>query len=334
MKEQHDAIDVLKFIGSVMIFAMHARAFADVARVRFAWELLSRWAVPLFFVTSSYFLFSHGDGVINAAQLKKYERRIAMLYLVWFVFNLPGVVYTKMTEMSSFALWEIAVLVKDTVLSSTYIGSWYLVSSMFCAWLVYILRKRLSARMILIIAAVVQVVCVLSSVYAGLLPQGVRTALEFWDFPWNVLDGFFYFALGLFFAEKKEWKQKFSVSRCVALAAGGFALYAVEIIVSVRLGYYNVSDQAFGLAPLCIGLFAFGMCVPLRVKYAGVLRKMSTIIYCAQGNVIVLKRVAARMFPALPSLLLFAVCAAVMTGIIAAVFALQKKSTRWAKYLT
>ena len=51
----NDTIDLLKFLGSIMIFTMHISAFRDCGQLVFVWEILSRWAVPFFFVTSAYF---------------------------------------------------------------------------------------------------------------------------------------------------------------------------------------------------------------------------------------------------------------------------------------
>lgn len=52
-------IDLAKLVGSIMIFTMHISAFSDMGGgTQFIFELLSRWGVPFFFITSSYFLFS------------------------------------------------------------------------------------------------------------------------------------------------------------------------------------------------------------------------------------------------------------------------------------
>ena len=50
MSKEKQGIDLLKFIGSIMIFTIHMAVFESFGEVQSAWELLGRWAVPVFFV--------------------------------------------------------------------------------------------------------------------------------------------------------------------------------------------------------------------------------------------------------------------------------------------
>lgn len=53
MAKNNDSIDLFKLLASIMIFVMHCSVLP------FGWELMSRWAVPFFFITSSFFLHSN-----------------------------------------------------------------------------------------------------------------------------------------------------------------------------------------------------------------------------------------------------------------------------------
>lgn len=48
----YSGVDILKFLGSVMILMMHLNVFGD------CFALMTRWAVPYFFIVSAYFFFA------------------------------------------------------------------------------------------------------------------------------------------------------------------------------------------------------------------------------------------------------------------------------------
>lgn len=70
MSKEKQGIDLLKFIGSIMIFTIHMAVFESFGEVQSAWELLGRWAVPVFFIASAYFLFSANNGSVEYANIK------------------------------------------------------------------------------------------------------------------------------------------------------------------------------------------------------------------------------------------------------------------------
>ena len=80
-KRSLGTIDIAKFIGSILIFAMHCVALGDYEDVQFVLTVMARWGVPFFFVCSAYLLFSKSEGGnITREQLLHYVSRIDMLY--------------------------------------------------------------------------------------------------------------------------------------------------------------------------------------------------------------------------------------------------------------
>lgn len=125
-----------------MIFTIHMAVFESFGEVQSAWELLGRWAVPVFFIASAYFLFSANNGSVEYANIKKYIYRIGMLYLFWFIFNLPNFICVRFLKRPPHTMYDFLMIAKNSVLSSTFTGSWYLLSSIFCAWLLFVLKKK------------------------------------------------------------------------------------------------------------------------------------------------------------------------------------------------
>lgn len=333
------SIDLLKFIGSIMIFTMHISAFRDFAQLSFAFEMLTRWAVPFYFVCSAYFLFSKGNnednGNITQIDLIKYIKRIALLYLCWFLINLPSVIACDFYSHNIFN-WRVwFCFFRDLVLSSSFTGSWYLVSCIFSAFFVYLLSKKMRTVTVLVIAFCIQTLCIFTSVYDGALPPAFDDVLFEMSFPLNIFGGVVYFALGKFISEKEYIFKNLSLFDCILLSILFYGLYVGEIFLAKTFGIYGGSDEAFSLLPISLFMFLSCKKASLRLNHSKDLRKMSTVIYCCQGNVLVFVPKFLEICgvtSSLVRLLLGGLCVAV---IVAVVLALQKsKKLKWAKYLT
>ena len=317
MSKEKQGIDLLKFIGSIMIFTIHMAVFESFGEVQSAWELLGRWAVPVFFIASAYFLFSANNGSVVYANIKKYN-----FICVRFLKRPPHTMY------------DFLMIAKNSVLSSTFTGSWYLLSSIFCAWLLFVLKKKMNTKQICLIAFLFQIICIFTSVYKGILPDQIRHIFSFWQFPLNIFGGLFYFAIGLFLAENQDLIYKAPKWKYSSIAVMSFLTYIVEINFAKHFAIYGGSDEAFSLIPLSVSVFILGMRSSVKIRNAKKLRNISTIIYCAQADILLAKVAISRIFEINFSLFLFGICSVIMVCIIAAVFWLQERKIWWAKYLT
>ena len=336
MKKSLDAIDLAKFIGSILIFAMHCVIFSDYERISLIPELISRWGVPFFFICSAYFLFSKSvEGNISRDVLLRYIRRIAILYAVWFVFNIPSVVYYRfLSKDLSFAKACLKFL-KNFFLGSSFTGSWYLASSIFSAWFIYTLSKKLKTKTVLCITFFLYLLCVLTSAYYGVLPADVSEVLSSLDFPLNIFNGCFYFAVGKYIVEnKRSILKKIDRKRALIGTVIFFVLYILEIILTIRLCIFDSTDVAFSTAAVSLFLFLFLLQSDAKIKNTLLLRKFSTIIYCCQGNVLLVNGFLKKIF-GVPSIFAFLVSLLVVAVICLVVVFLQKR-TKWTltKYLT
>lgn len=336
MKKSFDVIDLAKFIGSILVFAMHCGALDDCGTLSILPQMLARWGVPFFFVCSAYFLFrDNTDGRISKEAIRKYLFRIAALYAVWFIYNIPNVYYMRLysKDLTSFTTW--LVFLKDSVLASTFTGSWYLASSLFSAWFVYTLSKKLPTKTILKITSVFYLLCVLTSAYKGILPSSAAEAVVFLCFPLNIFNGCFYFSLGKYIAENQQTVTEI-IDRKRALIgfAVFYALFAAEIFVTKHFGIFGSTDVTFSTVFMAVSLFLFCLQASAQISCAPVLRKLSTVIYCCQGNVL-LVNVFLRKILHIPSVPAFLISAAVEAVICLAVLFIQKhKNWKWSSYLT
>ena len=336
MKKSLDSIDIAKFIGSVLVFTMHFNPLSDYKYVSIIPQILARWGVPFFFVCSAFFLFNKSaDGNIDRDTINIYIYRIGSLYAVWLVYNIPNVIYSRLysKDLSAVSTW--LVFIKNSVLSSTFTGSWYLASSIFSAWFVYLLSKKFKTKTILGITAVFYLLCVFTSAYFGVLPQGIKKVLTFLCFPLNIFNGCFYFAIGKYIAEDKQVVfKKIDKRRAMTGFIIFYSIFVVETALSTYFKVLGSTDIAFSTVLMSVSLFLFCLQANVKINHGLLLRKLSIIIYCCQGNVLLVNGLVKNTFK-VPSILAFVISSIIAAGICVVVLYIQKHTHwKWSKYLT
>lgn len=334
--ETYDTIDVLKFVGSILVFIMHLQLFAD-KNTNFVIELAARWCVPFFFITSSFFLFKKSDnGIISAEKLSKYVKRILLLYVSWMIINSPAILTTFYFNVIRGDL-SIGGYIKNTLLAGNFLGSWYLLSSIFSACIIYLLCKKFRCWTILFITLPIYVICVLTSVYGNILPELLMFVLEkTLRFPLNIFGGCFYFAIGKCLADNFDRIKGISKTSSCIFVVISYAAYCIEVIIAQNQGYLYLTDYSFSVALLGVSFVLLGIAWQRKISNHLLLRKMSTIIYCAQANVIELRiltesKILHKEYDFLLRILLLFF----MAGIVLFVLFMQKKvKWKFLRYLT
>ena len=258
-----------------------------------------------------------------------------MLYLVWLVYNIPNVVYQRLwsKDLSAISTW--LVFLKNSVLSSTFTGSWYLASSIFSAWFVYVLSKKVPTKTVMGITFVFYLLCVLTSAYYGIVSTSFSNILKYLCFPLNIFNGCFYFSLGKYIAENKQSIfAKIDKRKALLGFIFFYLLFIVEIGLTKYFKVYGSMDVAFSTVLMSVSLFLFCLQSSMRINNSLLLRKLSTIIYCSQGNVLLVNGLCKKILKA-PSIISFLVSSIVTAIICVVVLYIQKnKQWKWAKYLT
>ena len=337
VKRQIGSVDIAKFIGSFLILAMHSDVFRDNYYLDILLEIAARWGVPFFFISSSFFLFRKSrNGIIEKRYLLNYLFRIGMLYMCWGIFNLPSIYITRLytKDLRDIDTW--AEFIKNTILSSTFTGSWYLISCVFSACFIHILSKYFKTQRIMLITVPIYVICVMSSVYQGIFPTRISRILSFFCFPLNIFTGSFYFAIGKYIAENETILIRIMTKvRAVFFFLVFYLVYVLELLIAKHSGVYGSSDMAFSTVALSVALFLLCLQSNKTAKHCVLLRKISVIIYCCQGNVLLLNSLCNKMLGGGHTLIAFSTSVFVITAIVIAVLLIQKwKPGKCFDYLT
>lgn len=332
-KASLEAVDIAKFIASVLIFSRHCHVILGFNNLWLT-EFLSHWGVPFFFICSSYFLFSKSKNGQLGSAVRKYISRIGALYAVWFIYNLPNVFFVRLYPENLAEITTWLGFIKNSILSSTFTGSWYLASSIFSAFLIYGLSKKFSTKIILCFTFVFYLFCVFSSAYGNFSPS-LTKVLRMFCFPLNIFNGLFYFAVGKYICENKEKIEKvFTQKKALLCFFVFYLLYGLEIQLAEYFKFYSWPDVAFCTVLMSSSLFLFCMQAKVHIEKSLLLRKLSIIIFCCQGNVLLVNSFCKKML-GYSAMISYFISMFIIAVICVFVLYMQKRSSaKWVQALT
>ena len=288
---KHDSkYDIVKFILSLLVLAIHSTLYPMVL---YPWL---RIAVPLFFMMSSYFLFSklrESTKDNYKVILKKFVVRNLQLYICWLIILLPITIYIRRKVWFSNGLLEnILTILKSVLFGRTFAASWFITATIIGVLIIVLLYKIFKNDFILLLISVIAFSFVtLASSYRSVIDNTVLSvAINKYI---NVFGGLvcsfpaaiFWVFIGKLFAEQKIKLKSvpllvtLTVLSCVALFLEWKLVFSLD-------GSYN-NDSYFMLAPLCVLLF---ICIekikPYYWEKSVYFKRMSTIIYVVHASLL------------------------------------------------
>lgn len=283
--KNYDSIDLMKFIACLFVVAIHSDPLTDVSPLlnRLVSAGIGRLAVPLFFLTSSFFLFK-GEKI----NLRKYLTRIGILYMAWFIISLPITLFNRFYVLPEPFGIKLFQFIKSFFFTSTFSGSWFLASCAFCTIVFYFLDKhgKAQSKYVVIICALIYFLCVLTSAWGKLFLSSYVELKNFYDNlvfwfakPYtSIIVGMPYFALGYYLARNED-----SVARpkIVYTLLFLFALVLEAYLTSVK-GFSQSTDCYFMLLPCAYCVFISCLKSNCHIRNALSLRKTSTIVFFSQ----------------------------------------------------
>ena len=285
-KENYDFLDLVKFILSLMIVAIHSSLFPMYL---YPWL---RIAIPIFFITSSYLFFKKinklDDARSQKISLKKFTIKNLKLWCIWTLIFLPAVAYLKRSYFVNGVIDGILKTIISLLLGSGFVGGWFLIALIEAVAIAFFLSKRIKNIYLLIIGLVLNLFACFDSSYLALLntehaiPQFFEKFLSApINIPLTIFSAFIWVIIGKLFAENKyKLKLKWNI---IIDSISAICLY-LEWWILYRTTSANTNDCYVFLIPLCISLFAIiEYFKSIKVAKAKMFRKASIIIYVTHG---------------------------------------------------
>lgn len=282
-------IDYFKLFCAFLVVCIHTEPFGDFALADKAFAVLTRIAVPYFFVITAFFLFSGG---ISRKRCVTYCKRIFILYFVWSAIYFAARYIVNGTADEG--------MLKDFFVSG-YLHLWFLQASIVAAVIMTVLIKLLGKKhgkwIIIITSALFAYGCLIST-YAPLTTRlGIFNALyesKIMRFT-GTRNGIYYapvfFAMGWWFANNEK---RVPLKTCVIGIMLCFASLAAEGLLTVMVLNTDQTILFFSAVPLtwfiCNACFEIKVKNEKLIKYSAFVRKCTTGIYCVHPLVILLAK--------------------------------------------
>ncbi len=235
VKKVYVGIDLLKFIMALMIVAIHVDPFAKNIWLSNIFQPLKDIAVPVFFIISSFLLFSKDN--LGWEGLFHFAKRILVLYCVWFLIDFPYIlsnkVYFNLHEFPN----SIILLLKDLFLSYTFPGSWFLSALVVSVFIVFVLSKSIGRWCTFILSLSLSLYIYLHSI----LPDNMLTIYKWYalhvreevylSFPFALV----WVSIGQILAKKPLINMSFislSQKRNYLFLCGGVAIYIFYVLTN------------------------------------------------------------------------------------------------------
>lgn len=289
-KIQYDIFDLIKFIMSIVVVAIHAHPLGEYHYSIYPW---ARIAVPTFFLISAYLFFLKYDmqdsDVNRYMQLKKFCIRNLKLYLFWFIVLLPITFYTK-RYFAGGILKGLIQLFNDFLFSYTFRMSWYIMALILGVIIVCILTKIPYGNLItFILGIVLNSLCCLLSNYAEVF-TGLNSIFKIYpgDFFLSFPVGIIWIFLGKYFSEHNfnKWKTRYIWDGFLVSCF----LLACEQKIIFCLGVPKYNDCYFMLWPVCSFMFLLLLRSKINLNNPKLFREVSTVVYCMHGSLLLFVR--------------------------------------------
>lgn len=291
LQVKYDAkYDIIKFILSILVLAIHSSLYPMIL---YPWL---RIAVPLFFIMSSYFLFSKlfiSSETNHKATLKKFVFRNLRLYFCWFFILMPVTLYIrKELFLYNGYLKNILNIIKCIIFGSTFIASWFIMATVIGVLIIYYFSRWLKYDCIIFcISFFAFCVVTLKSSYSSIIDSTLlSTAIDkYIDLFGSLVCSFpaslFWIFIGKMFAENKIKFKSVRLLICLIICSALLLFIEWRNVVNLD-GTYN-NDSYFMLAPLCVLLFiGIKKIGPIYWENSKYFKHLSTIIYVSHGSIL------------------------------------------------
>lgn len=300
-RKSYSLIDILKIFFAVMIIWLHSQQKAvyypnpiTVTGMGYLFlsEIVSRLAVPFFFITSAYFLFK---GVTNKYEQKnrvfRYCKRLFILYFSWFLIYFVYIIFHKLEIQNGIHIKPFVKLARDILLQNSFPASWYLMASITNALIIMFLTNKRGNAVAVALGVVCYVLCMAMGVYRFFMPENVCKVFDAINHVWRRFYvsfpyGIIFMVIGKILAENEN-KVKIEFSRLAWMTAGAFILLCAELFILTYFipGYTTNNHSTYLMLPVASTLLVMTG-LKSDIKYIPIysdFRKASTIMYCVHG---------------------------------------------------
>lgn len=292
-RKAYTGIDYFRFLAALLVVAIHTSpllsysAMGDFVLTR----ILARVAVPFFFLTSGFFLFS-GDS-FQSDRWKAFVKKTAAVYMMAILLYLPLNIYNGYFAQD----YLLPNIIKDLFFDGTMYHLWYLPASIFGALIGWFLVKRMGLQRAFVITTLLYLIGLFGDSYYG-VSQQLPFLKSVYEAIFQISD---YTRNGIFFAPVffvmggmlADQSKRASLRASIAGLAASLVLLLGEGLLLHHFGLQRHDSMYLSLLP-CM-YFLFNALIYWKGQRVALLRTSALIIYIIHPMVIVVVRLFAKV---------------------------------------
>lgn len=176
-------IDIAKFLAAITVIYIHVPLMLTYSEnVNYWFMLLTRWAVPFFFISSAFFLFEKLNKSQEQEKSKvifKYCKNIASIWVLWtviyLVFDIVNLIFVRniMPNNIGTILWYLKITLRAIIFDGISGHLWYLTATIISTLIVCFLKNKLSNKKVGIIVIALFIIGLVGNTYKFLIPTSL-----------------------------------------------------------------------------------------------------------------------------------------------------------------
>lgn len=258
-KNTYHSIDIAKIVAALFVVSIHSEPFSNLPKDIIV-DIFARIAVPFFFITSAFFFFKRKP---DMDALKHYEKRLAKLYLFWFIIGFPLIILHKFIEPNESFSINLFNLLKEFIFGSTFGGSWFIMVLIEGVPIVYFLSRKISTASIIAIGVLLYAVAVSFSYYHNFLPADIQHIADLYPkvlksgIANSFMSAFLFIATGKVMAENEDRIRNFSRAKVNIMLTVSLIFSFIEVLTVKHMDTPSSTDIFFCLPALSLTIFMF-----------------------------------------------------------------------------
>ncbi len=295
-RKAYTGIDYFRFLAALLVIAIHTSPLLSYSETGdfILTRIFARVAVPFFFLTTGFFLFSGGpEDSFPEEKMRAFIKKTAVVYLISILLYLPLNLYNGYFAQN----YLLPNIIKDLFFDGTMYHLWYLPASMIGVMIAWFLIKRLGLPKAFVITALFYIIGLFGDSYYGLSEQ-LPFLKSVYEAIFQVSD---YTRNGIFFAPVffvmggmiANQSQRTSLGASSAGLAVSLVALLSEGMLLHQFGLQRHDSMYLSLLP-CM-YFLFNTLIFWKGQRVALLRTSALIIYIIHPMVIVIVRLFAKV---------------------------------------
>ncbi len=296
MNKNIQSIDLMKYLGSILIIANHTSSLYEISpNLNFVIiNFLSRLVVPFFFIVAGYFFYKK---IKNENQPKKiylsYLKRLLTIYLAWTIIYLPYDLIYPLIDSSPKTFENYLSIISDYLINFIYWGShfhlWFFPALIISITTIYIIKiKKIPLKYLLSLAIIFYFIGIIGDAYFFLIANSPLEPLIsflrsiFKENNTRLLQGLIFVSLGAWYAKKQILMKSYSLFKIFLISIFLFLIEVIALLyLQINYPHKNDYNMSILLVPAAVSLFLFLQKFEPKHKFDSLkYRQYSIIMYC------------------------------------------------------